>query len=142
MTIYETPRYIIRGLQGLDELIAEDIYQMPEGSWDTYATSNTGFQHELPGAPFSFRSFNWSDCIHEDKEPEGGNGVPWGFCRDETCESCKPQFHHFESGLKLWWYKHASRIPEANREVSKKEWREIQREIEDWALEQPTKEPW
>lgn len=143
MTIYETPNYVIKGVQALDSLIAEHIYGDPE-PYNTLATVNTGFQHDhvLTEAPFSFRAFNWSDCKNEDQEPEGGYGVPWDYCRDDTCEACKPQFHHFESGLKLWWYKHANRIPEANQKLTLVEWIRTQREIVDWILSQPRKEPW
>lgn len=145
MTIYETPSYVRHGLEGLDELIASHVYKLGSDNWNTHATSNTGYEHDLPGAPFTFRAFSWADCVRESEQPEWGfryTGVPYNYCIDPECHACKPQFSHPESGLKLWWYKHVNRIPESNQDVSRGEWLKIQRDCEDWVLAQLPKDPW
>lgn len=144
MTIQETPSYVMGGVDHLDELLSRHLYgvterQTPYGlSIDTryLATSNTGHRHELPGAPFTMHSYQWGDCISEE-DPQGGDGVPWDYCRDENCWACKPNFTHPGSGLKLWWYKHSHRIPEANYAPEYAEWRKIMTDCENWILAQP-----
>lgn len=145
MTIYETPKYVIDGVNRLDELMSRHLYGITERqtkygpSFDTQylATSNTGHRHELPGAPFTMHAFQWADCKSAMEELEFDGLTFFGYCQNDSCWACKPNFSHPGSGLKLWWYKHAKRVPEANFEPSYGEWRTIERECEDWILAQP-----
>lgn len=65
-----TPRYIRDGIDRIDELISTHIYKVKRtfsyGEWSIdysyLATSNTGMIHDLPGAPFTMRSYYWGYC--------------------------------------------------------------------------------
>lgn len=57
---------------------------------------------------------------------EHGN-VLQGETRDHAsdCEMILPQFHHFESGLKVEWYKRVGRSTESNQSVKPIDWYKI-----------------
>lgn len=139
--ISETPKYVIRGVEALDELIARHIYGDPD-PYNTLATSNTGFVHELPGAPFTMRAYSWADCITDLDDVDNKGRAPYDYCEKPECDSCLPNFTFPETGLKLWWYKHARRIPESNQEISVADWTEIELACNDWVLKQEKKEAW
>lgn len=117
-----TPGYVTAGIDAIDEVLREHLYGVRPvmrdygtfPDYDLSAVSNSGHIHDLPGAPFSMRSYDWSDP-----------------------EEYEPNFHHFESGFKAYWYKHSHRGETCNRDISSADWRKIQRECEDWVLAQP-----
>lgn len=125
---FGTPGYVTDGINSIDRLISESIYGVREvrneygtyASFDTHATSNLGWIHDLPGAPFSMRAYCWCDGGREGHE-----------------EDCPPNFHHFESDFQAYWYKHSNRGQTCNQKIGSSEWRKIQRECEDWVLAQP-----
>lgn len=43
----------------------------------------------------------------------------------ETCPLVRPNFHHYKSGLKVWWYKYMGRSEESNMELGFREWSTI-----------------
>lgn len=43
----------------------------------------------------------------------------------ETCPLVRPNFHHYRSGLKVWWYKYMGRSEESNMELGFREWSTI-----------------
>ena len=43
----------------------------------------------------------------------------------ETCPLVRPNFHHYRSGLKVWWYKYMGRSEESNMELGFREWATI-----------------
>jgi hypothetical protein len=55
----------------------------------------------------------------------------------ETCTSRLPNFHHFASDFRAYWYKHSHRGESCNQKIDPSAWRAIQRECEDWILAQP-----
>lgn len=119
---FDTPGYVINGIDFIDELVNEHVYGVREVLRDygsatdpsLYATANSGHTHELPGAPFTMRSFDWSDP-----------------------EEYEPNFHHLPTGFQASWYKHSHRGTSCNAEVSAKQWREIQADCESWITSQP-----
>jgi hypothetical protein len=126
---YEPPGYVNTGYNTIDALLSEHLYSVREvnhdygvsASWDMYATANTGWIHELPeGAPFAMRAYCWCDGSRQ------GHG-----------DGCPPNFHHFASDFRAYWYKHGTRGRSCNRDISSADWRKIQRECEDWILAQP-----
>lgn len=133
----ETPSYVRDGVDRLDKMISHHIYR-DYRTWNYLATSNTGFIHELPGAPFDMRAYNWGDCI----APVDTGTLDWEYCTNEKCYACKPNFSFPAANLELRWYKHSNRGRECNREISYEEWRKIERECEDWILAQQPKDPY
>ena len=126
---YSTPGYVNAGYNAIDALLSEHLYSVRKvkydygtyDSWDMYATGNTGWIHELPeGAPFAMRAYCWCDGMHDGHE-----------------DGCPPNFHHFASDFRAYWYKHGNRGQSCNRDISLADWRKIQRECEDWILTQP-----
>lgn len=126
---YETPGYVSTGIHSIDELISEHFYAVRPvtqthgtyASSDLWATSNSGWTHELPeGAPFAMRAYCWCDGERQGHE-----------------DGCPPNFHHFESDFQAFWYKHSNRGQSCNQDISSADWRKIQRQCEDWVLEQP-----
>jgi len=125
---FPTPGHVSAGIVAIDKMISEHIYGVREvrqeygtyASYDMYATSNSGWIHDLPGAPFAMRAYCWCDGEQEGHEDE-----------------CPPNFHHFETGFQAYWYKHSNRGQTCSRKITSSEWMKIQRECEDWVLAQP-----
>ena len=115
-----TPGYVTTGIDTIDSLYAEHV----EGkdlatTFRPGRTSNSG-EPDVVNEVFALRSYCWCD-----------DGNP------EHYEGCPPNFEHFESGFKAYWYKHSQRGETCNRELSRTEWRVIQRECEDWIVSRP-----
>lgn len=118
---YETPGYVTTGIDAIDDLLLEHYMgarevQSPYGysSRDSGATSNTGHVWELPeDAPFTMHAYSWD----EDDE--------------------RPNFHYLPGDFQAYWYKHSHRSPSCNQDISREEWRKIQRSVEDYILSLP-----
>lgn len=68
-----------------------------------------GLRTESPGYGFEFQN----DVFEMHKEDWSGE------------RGDEPNFHHYRTGLKVWWYKHIGRSEEANQEMSFMEWAHI-----------------
>lgn len=125
---FPTPEHVGTGIVSIDQMISEHIYGVREvrneygtyASFDMHATSNSGWIHDLQGAPFSMRAYCWCDGERPGHE-----------------EGCPPNFHHFETDFQAYWYKHSNRGQTCNQKISSSDWMKIQRECEDWVLAQP-----
>lgn len=124
---YRTPGYVTSGIESIDELAMRHVWGVREvidkygPSRDWGACSNSGVIHELPdGAPFALRSYCWCDGMAKGHEDE-----------------CPPNFHHFATDFRAYWYKHAERGESCNQEITGAQWRGIQRECEDYITSLP-----
>lgn len=123
---YATPGYVTTGIETIDLGISTHIYGVRPAAHDygvyaddaTRAVINSGWVHDLRGAPFELRAYCWCD---------GGTHA----------DGCPPNFRHAASGFEAYWYKHSGRGESCNQEVSLFEWQKIQRDCEDWIAAQP-----
>lgn len=124
-TQIRTPGYVTDGIGAINDLYVRHV---EGGIEDEYGSLySTGLLRVVNSAPevvndiFALRSYCWCDGEREGHE-----------------DGCPPNFEHFASGFKAFWYKHSSRGESCNRQLDRTEWMKIQRECEDWILQQPT----
>jgi len=116
-----TPGFVTSGIGAIDELYAAHVEgKYLEESFRPGRTSNSG-EPEVVNDVFALRSYCWCD----------------GDSRLGHDEGCPPNFEHFASGFKAYWYKHSERGATCSEDISHTDWITIQRECEDWILSKP-----
>lgn len=96
---YETPSYVTEGISLLGECLVG--FEYDERGGELIASNPVGNVSEwFSNMTFALRSYCWCDG---DAEHEKG---------------CPPNFHHYASGFKCYWYKHASRGESSNQMIT------------------------
>lgn len=118
-----TPSHVTNGIQDIDGLLMQHLVGSKE------VMTDLGTYHQDWGSTIN-SGWDWADYLPKDA-PFSLHAYSW----DEDDE--RPNFEHFASGFKAYWYKHSNRGETCNENMSLSSWRTIQRQIEDWILGRP-----
>ena len=113
-----TPNYVTAGIESIDDLYCRHVEGKDVENTFRPGRTSKSVEEAVVNEVFALRSYNWSEGWDDDTPGE-------------------PNFEHFASGIKAYWYKHAERGETINQLPNRQEWLGIQRECEDWILAQP-----